>query len=183
MSYQWFNELFPLQNTTSMKDVAVLNVGPTSTGIDIRTLFGNRTTAVSKPSGAVGPNLAAPSGFPNIDAGHYYTIQADAAGPSPTGVGAWRAYVALGASVRALDPNAAGTASGACWALKDSDPPARWKIPTAREVGTGVATCPAYTTLNFVAPAGGGTGWLRIYRSSLAEGQDTTQFSDPFVKF
>lgn len=180
---EWFAENFPIQNTTSVKDIAVLRVGPTSTGVDLRTLFGNNTQ-IPKPSGSVPLNLAAASGLPNIDAGHYYSIQADGAGASPTGAATWRAYVALSNGVKTVDPNAVSTASGACWALKDTDPPARWFIPPGREVSTGVATLTAFTTLNFVCPAGGGTGWLRIYRSSVSGDQDTADaFPDPFVRF
>lgn len=182
---QWFNKTLPLQNTTAMKNIAVLAVGPTATGVDLRTLFASPTKGV--PTAAA--QLCTPSGGPNIDAGHFYTIRADVATPLSPGAAvdvlfrqAWRAYLALGPSIRAIDETAVGNATGACWPLVDGQE-IRGKIPVGKEVAQGVATAPVYSVLNFKAAPGGGTGYLRIYRSSLAPNQDTSEFQDPYVKF
>lgn len=174
--YEWFNEILPLMNTRGMRDMAVLRVGPTATGVDLRSLFGNRT---GFPTGGA-EMLAIPSGtIPNIDAGHFYTIQADAAGPTGV-VNPWRAYLALSPNLTAIDEQNAGQPTGLCWALTDGQK-LRGRLPSATiERATGVATLFASTVLNFKAAAGAGTGWLRIYRSSLGEGQNPgTEFKFP----
>jgi hypothetical protein len=183
--FEWFNTTLPLMNTVGMKDIAVLRVGPTATGVDLRTLFGNRPFA---PTGA--PDVCTPSGLPNIDAGHFYSIMADGAGPVPTGAAPWRAYVALATTVRTISET--DVATGACWALVDGQTLRGRMPPGGRDRGTGLASgiAGAIATglnspvLNFKSAPGGGTGWLRIYRSSLGDGQVAgDQWPGPNVMF
>ncbi len=168
--FEWFNQTLPQMNTAGMKDIAVLRVGPTSTGVDIRTLFGNRTGV---PTGSV--EICTPSGTPNVDAGHFYSLQADGAGPVPTGAAPWRAYVAFSPAVRTIDETSLGT--GACWPIVDGQvlrgrlAPGGIDRATGFPSGLSVATGLDSKVLNFKCAPGGGTGYLRIYRSSIDNGQ------------
>lgn len=163
--FEWFNEILPQMNTAGVTDMALLRVGPTATGVDLRTIFGNRTGV---PTG--GADISPPSGAPNIDSGHFYTIKADGAGGSlPSGVAnPWRAYIGLAATVRAVDET---SPTGICWPLLDGQQIRARMAPATRDRATGAATLFPSPVLNFKAAAGAGTGWLRIYRSSLGEGQ------------
>lgn len=179
--YEWFNEILPLMNTAGVADIAVLGVGPVATGVDLRTLFGNRT---GLPTGA--PEICTPSGTPNIDSGHFYTIKADwAGGPAPSGTPApWRAYVAMASSVRAIDETRLGTSSGCCYPLLDGEKLRARMPPSAQDRATGVPSLFSAPVLNFKAPIGAGTGWLRIYRSSLGENQNPgNEWPRPGVRF
>jgi len=163
---QWFNELLPIQNDQGMRNIAVLRVAPNATGVDLRTLFGNPSRGMPTAPKA----LCTPSGPPNVDAGHFYTIQADAA----------NVYLALSHSIRDIDETYLGTASGCCWKLPSGDK-IRGRIPAGREYATGVATMPVYSVLNFKTLSG--SGYLRIYRSSLGLSETTEEFAHPYVKF
>src|SRR5687767_6026746 len=182
--FEWFNQTLPQMNTVGMRDIAVLRVGPTSTGVDLRTLFGNKNNI---PSGS--PEICTPSGTPNIDAGHFYSIQADGAGPVPTGP-AWKAYIAFSPAVRTIDETSLGT--GACWAVKDGETIRGKFAPGGLDRGTGlpsgisasIATGLDSKVLNFKCAQNAGTGYLRIYRSSVAEGQEMgVAFVAPNVRF
>jgi len=184
--FEWFNLTLPQMNTVGMRDIAVLRVGPTSTGVDLRTLFGNRTGV---PTGS--PDICTPSGTPNIDSGHFYSIQADGAGPVPTGAAPWRAYIAMSPAVRTIDETSVFT--GACWPIVDGQVLRGRMAPGGFDRGTGlasgisasIATGLTASVLNFKGPpAGGGTGYLRIYRSSLCDGQNLGDaFPAPNVRF
>ena len=182
--FEWFNTTLPMMNTAGMRDLAVLRVGPTSTGIDLRTLFGNRTAGI--PTGS--PDISTPSGTPNIDAGHFYSIMADGAGPVPTGAAPWRAYLALAQTVRTISET--DVATGACGARTDGQVLRGRMAPGGMDRATGfpsgfsAATGLNAPVLNFKSAAGQGTGWLRVYRSSIGEGQVVGDaFVAPNIRF
>ncbi len=149
---EWFNQNLPLANSAGMKDIAALRVGPVATSVDLRALFGK------------------------AENGHLYTLKFESSGV-PTGVNA-RAYFALSPNPITINEAAVGTSSGVCWPLLDGQE-IRGSLMSGRELATGIATMTSYPVLNFKAPAGGGTGYLRVYRSSVSAPQGSEQFPIP----
>ncbi|HEY3493046.1 MAG TPA: hypothetical protein VGK73_00095 [Polyangiaceae bacterium] len=189
--FEWFNVTLPVGNSVGVKDIAVLGVTPNSTGIDLRTLFGNRgrdmPTGSYTPTGLVpDPKIAAPSGLPNIDAGHYYTIQADSAGVVASGaVNPWRVYFNLTPNVQAVSESVVGNGgSGACWAIVDGQSLRGRLVGMSQDRASGFATGMLSTTLNFKCPPNSGTGYLRIYRSSIGDGRmPGDEWPGPGIRF
>ena len=108
--------------------------------------------------------------FGNYGDSHFYTVQADGG----------KCYLAWGGASGLIDPVATGVASGVCWALADGAninfiPVGGRDAP----VGTGAATGTAYNLLHYRSPSGGATGFLRMFRSSLGQGQDASMFKIP----
>jgi hypothetical protein len=151
---EWFNQILPLSNTPGMKNQALLRVGPTSTGVDLRSLFGDAQ-------------------------GHYYTLKARSAGPAaPSGVAAFCALVSLSANPLAISETLGGGATGQGWPLLDGQDVRGQLMGGKERASGGYATMAAYTTLNVKGLTGGQTGWLHVYRSSVSAPQDT-QFPIP----
>ncbi len=145
----------PLKNTTAMKCIAVLIAGGTSQAVDLATLFGN------------------------VGAGHYYTAVAD-------GI---KCYVALGNSTsESIDETAWGqstlaTATLACIPIADGTQ-LPFRLVTARQLATGVATQTTNSVLLYKGPTGTATGYLRLYRSSLGSNEDAgVHFKGPLTGF
>ncbi len=155
--YQWHNPIFPLKNSTGMRDQANLLVG-----------F----------SGIV-QNIA--SLFRDASAGNLYTIQPDGAkvyvafssnergltiGPGLTGFG--------------IDPGVTGTGPQVCFPIPDGVMVPGY-LTGGKEVGSTGTLAPtlvsSYNILHArVASGGVSTAYLRIYRSSLGSGQDAGFF-------
>jgi hypothetical protein len=146
-------EIGPLRNSTAMRAIAVLRVTPSSQNQDLTAAFGN------------------------ANASHDFVLLADG-----TDV-----YVALSTNPGAIDETAAslggsgvgtGFSSSACWKIpKDTCLP--FKVTGGTERATGIATMTSYNQLLFKCATGAATGYLRIYRASLARGQGSEGFPAP----
>lgn len=103
--------------------------------------------------------------FGRLTNGHFLTLKADGA----------KCYVAFGTLPGTISETATGTGVTACWPITDGgELPVR--LMGGREVATNIATMCNYNLLHFKAAA---TSYLRIYRSSVAQGQGSEQFPVP----
>lgn len=102
--------------------------------------------------------------FGGLGEGHFFTLQADGA----------KVWVAIGSNnVGSINEFAQGASNQACFPIADgSQLPMR--IVGGREMGTGYATLVQYASgaiLWAKCATSAGTGFLRVYRSSVAETQ------------
>lgn len=103
--------------------------------------------------------------FGRLTNGHFLTLKADGG----------KVYVAFGTLAGTIDETATGTGVTACWPITDGgELPVR--LMGGREVATNIATLCSYNILHFKASA---TCYLRLYRSSVAQGQGSEQFPVP----
>ncbi|TAK10614.1 MAG: hypothetical protein EPO32_14890 [Anaerolineae bacterium] len=101
--------------------------------------------------------------FGGLGKGHYLTFQADGS----------KVYVALGAVAGTIDSTATGVGATVCWPIPDGTS-LSGRLLSGRRVPTGqVATMTFHTILHHQAVA---TCTLRIYLSSVDDGQGTEQF-------
>lgn len=109
--------------------------------------------------------------FASIGTGHYLTLAAD----MPANAGK-TVYIAFGCNdAGSIDETATGTGATVCYPIPDGQEKP-YRLITGKDVATGVATDTQYTQLYY---KGSATGYLRIYRSSVANMQDTTEFPAP----
>ncbi len=177
---EWANVQLPHMGSTGMRQVAALRVGPGPTAIDLRTLF----------RGSKGG-----SGLP-----YFLTIKADMA-PQPTGhPGGGKFYflmAANGASGISQDIRIVSGISqslpGVAFPLADGQEirgrtfshETRWLGSTGMSATGGYATMVSYPFVHFMSGGGGGSsgfapsGFLRIYGSSIPEGQSRNNFPAP----
>ena len=146
----------PLMNTDATVCVWVGISGPTTQTVDLSTTFGNWGN------------------------GHFYTLVAD-------GV---KSYVAFGPVAGTLDESKLGTPTQACVPIESGEKLQFRVIPQGRAVATGSglgaqgkATMVTYNILHFKAPTGTATGYLRLFRSSVGQGQDASEFKAPNIPF
>jgi hypothetical protein len=105
--------------------------------------------------------------FAQLDAGHFLTLIADGA----------KVYVAMGHAAGTIDEAAVGNGATVCVPIPDGS--AMHGVPIyGRTVATGIATTLAFRTLHYKT-AGTATGYLRMYRSSLAPNQGAGEFKAP----
>lgn len=103
--------------------------------------------------------------FGRLTNGHFLTLKADGS----------KVYIAFGTLAGSIDENATGTGVTACWPITDGgELPVR--LMGGRETSTNIATLCSYNLLHFKASA---TCFLRMYRSSVAQGQGSEQFPVP----
>jgi len=103
--------------------------------------------------------------------GHFLTLEADGT----------KIYVAFSPnSSGSINPAATGNGATICYPIPDGVMMSVRPI-AGREVGTGIATMCRYDFLHARVPttAAVATGYLRIYRSSLAPTQDAGEFRAP----
>ncbi len=147
-------EVGPLKNSAAgMRCIAVLRVTPTTQVQDLTAAFGN------------------------ANASHDYLLLADGCS----------VYMALGTLPGTIDETAAslggsgvGTGFGvtACWKIPENTV-LPFKTTGGRETSTGVATMCHYNLLHWKCATGSATGYLRIYRASLARGMGSEAFPAP----
>jgi hypothetical protein len=178
---EWANVQLPHFGSTGMRQIAALQVGPGPTSIDLRTVF----------RGSKGG-----SGFP-----YFLTIKADMA-PQPTGYpGGGKFYFAMAANGASGITQGVGGVSGIS---RSSMPGVSFPLSDGQEIrgrtfsqevrflgttgmsGTGgYATMVSYPFIHYMAGGGGGSsgfapsGFLRIYGSSVPEGQIKNNFPAP----
>lgn len=106
----------------------------------------------------------------SLDQGHYLTIQADGA----------KLYAKLAPNNAShIDAFATGTGATIGYPIPDGAQITFVPVP-GRETGTGVATLAVYDWLHLRTASGGvATAYARVYRSSLAPGQDAGEFRAP----
>jgi hypothetical protein len=105
--------------------------------------------------------------FSQLGAGHFLTLVADGA----------KIYVSLGHAAGTIDETVVGTHNNACVPVPDGS--SLHGIPIAgRTVATGIATMLNFNVLHYKT-SGSATGYLRMYRSSLAPSQDAGHFKAP----
>jgi hypothetical protein len=144
--YEAANIIAPLRNATGLHMKAQANIVVSNAGVS-QGLSGLFGRAVGD--------------------GHFLTLQADGA----------KVYVQFAAdSSGTIDAFATGNGPTICYPIPDgvSMP----VVPIGgREVGTGVATTVRYNFINAKVASGGvATGYLRLYLSSLAPGQNAEEF-------
>lgn len=157
--FEWFNINPPLANTPAQSAIAVLPLTTTSQNMDLSTIFGK------------------------LGAGHYLSVR-----PEFVGTGAQKAYIAFAGSSGILIPtlfqlgtgvNGTGVGTGLCYHIPDGVEMRFRSPPGLRQVGTalptGIATFVSHNILQFMGSA---TGFLRIYRSSMAS-HDESPFPMP----
>lgn len=106
--------------------------------------------------------------FGTMDNGHFFTLQAD-------GV---KCYVAVSSNDQgSIDETAVGNGATVCWPIPDGGQ-LPYRLISGKELATGYATLAAYRHLFYKSTA---TGYLRIYRSSVAMGQDASEFRPPGI--
>lgn len=178
---EWANVQLPHIGSTGMRQVAALRVGPGPTAVDLRTLF----------RGSLGG-----SGF-----SYFLTVKADMA-PQPTGhPGGGKFYFALGAngasgitqSTSLASGISQGSLPGVSFPLADGQEvrgrtfshEIRFLGSTGMSPTGGFATLVSYPFIHFMSGGGGGSsgfapsGFLRIYGSSVPEGQIKNNFPAP----
>lgn len=101
--------------------------------------------------------------------GHYYTLCADGA----------KVYIAFGSNAGTIDEQAQGSGVTVCWPVPDGT-----YLPITPLVGRefsyatlGYATLASQHFLHYKTTTG--TGYVRLYRSSVAPTQDPQQFPAP----
>lgn len=106
----------------------------------------------------------------SLDQAHYITIQADGA----------KLYAKLAPTANThIDAFSTGTSSTIGYPIPDGAQLTFVPVP-GRETGTGVATLCVYNWLHLrVASGGVASAYARVYRSSLAPGQDAGEFKAP----
>ena len=106
--------------------------------------------------------------FGGLGEGHFFTVQAD-------GV---KIYVALGSNnIGAINQEDQGVGSGVCFPIPDGQQ-LPFRVQGGREAGTGYATNVQYASgviLFAKSATGSGTGFMRIYRSSVGDAQGIEQ--------
>jgi hypothetical protein len=147
--FEAFNVIAPYRNSTGLASQACLVVSGVAQAFNLSDYFG-----------ALGE-------------GHYFTIQAD-------GV---KMYVAIGANSggQAIDETAQGSGPRVCFPIADGQQ-LPMRISGGRELGTGYATMVQYNSgiiLHAKCATSAGTGFLRIYRSSISENQGLEQLRPP----
>jgi hypothetical protein len=106
--------------------------------------------------------------FSQLGAGHFLTLVADGA----------KIYVSMGHAAGTIDETVVGTHNNSCVPVPDGS--SLHGIPIAgRTVATGIATMLNFNVLHYKTSASGVTGYLRMYRSSLAPSQDAGHFKAP----
>jgi hypothetical protein len=109
--------------------------------------------------------------FGGLGEGHFITLEADGA----------KVYVAIGSNSIGVINEAAVSGKEVCFPIPDgSQLPMR--IVGGREMGTGYATNVQYASGIIVfakLATGGASGWLRMYRSSVASTQGLGQLKPP----
>jgi hypothetical protein len=99
---------------------------------------------------------------------HFYTLQAD-------GV---KCYVAVSSNDQgSIDETALGNGATVCWPIPDGGQ-LPYRPIAGQELATGYATQASYPYLFYKSTA---TGYLRVYRSSVAPGQGVEQFRPPGI--
>jgi hypothetical protein len=183
MSHEWFNDLLPHQNTGQSVQMVSLRVNATPTFVDLRTLFGNKPP--QRPE-----QFSVPSGRPltptggvfdrNLDPGHFYEIKADMAGVVPSGP-SWRVYTHLSTTPSGITNREATTGSGVCWPLLDGQSIKGRIVGGVQQSPSGAfsPTSLSPSVLTYSVPTQAGTGWLRVRRSTLREGQHGGEFGVP----
>ncbi len=149
LHFRAYNTIVPYKNTSGLASQAAIVVSTTSQAIPLSDYFGN------------------------IGSGDYFTLQADGA----------KIYVS-GAfnSIGTINEQEQGRGVGVCFPIPDGQQlPVR--ILGGRQVSTGYATGAQCATGFFLhaklALSGAATGFLRIYRSSVAEAQGIEQLKPP----
>lgn len=171
---EWANLQLPHLGSTGMRQLCVLRVPPSPTAVDLRTMLRGSKSG---------------SGLP-----YFLTIQADMA-PAPTGaVGNGKFYFAMAANnASGISQSLLGSLPGTCFPLSDGQSiRGRTLSQEERYIGGsgfsptgGFATSTSYNFIHFMAGAGGGgsgfapSGYLRIYGSSVPEGQTRSNFPAP----
>lgn len=106
--------------------------------------------------------------FSKLDNGHFLTMQADGG----------KCYVAFGTNAGTIDETATGNGNTVCFPIADGQA-LQIRPVFGDERGTNVATSVTYNVLHFKGAAGGATGYLRMYRSSLSQNQEAGLFRAP----
>ena len=150
--YEAENVVAPIQNSVAMKSQAALLVA----GSTIQAQY-------------------MPSLFGNFDSGGWYTLAADF--PENSGKIVYFAFSPFESfSGIGYSRVATGNVNSLVWPLPDGQE-RNYRIPPGQQVGTYFSTLCRYEWLHYFA--NGGTGMLRIYRSSLGPSQDTRIFKAP----
>lgn len=170
---EWANVQLPHYGSTGMRQMANLSVPPSPTSVDLRTLF----------AGSKGG-----SGLP-----YFLTVKADMS-PGATGyAGGQKFYIAFASNgASGINPALTGSFPGVCYPLADGQE-IRGRLMTIPErapnasgfspSGAGYATMANYTHIRLMA--GGAfsglapSGYLRLYGSSVVEGQSRNNFPAP----
>jgi hypothetical protein len=150
VEYEAFNVVPPMRNASGIRGQANVVVTTTSQDINLADYFGR------------------------VDAGHYFTFQADGA----------KVYVSFGPGVGAINDLEVGAGSGVCYPIPDGQQlPVRLlggERAAASGIGpTGMRVGSGYLVKAKVAISGVATGFLRIYRSSVGPQQGVEQFAVP----
>ncbi len=106
--------------------------------------------------------------FGSTYSAHYYTARAD-------GV---KVYLAFGSSAGTIDEAATGNGNTVAWPVADGEN-LPLQLLSGKEVATGVGTLVNYNILHYKTATGMGTGYLRIYRSSVGPNQGSEAFKAP----
>lgn len=106
--------------------------------------------------------------FGGLGEGHFFTIQAD-------GV---KIYISIASNnIGSINQEDQGVGSGVCFPIADGQQ-MPFRIQGGRELGTGYATNVQYASgviLFAKCATGSGTGFMRIYRSSVSDTQGLEQ--------
>lgn len=150
VEYEAFNVTPPMRNASGIRGQAALLITQSSQDINLADYFGK------------------------VDSGHYFTFQADGA----------KVYVSFGPGVGGINEQDQGAGSGVCYPIPDGQQlPVRLlggQMSAASGLGpTGMRVGSGYLVKAKLALSGAATGFLRIYRSSVAPGQGVEQFSPP----
>ncbi len=142
-------------------------------------LGGNPGTVseVSVPISTVATSVNLDTLFGNIDQGSHLTVKADGPLTVPSGL-TWKAYFSLGPRAGTVGHGWSGaTPSGLQgWPLLDGQEK-QGHLLTGRAVTTGFATALSHKILHGVCTVG--SGFLRVYRSTLPQGFDAGQLRPP----
>lgn len=145
VEFEAYNLIAPYRNTTGLASQAAVVIGQASQSINLSDYFGS------------------------LGAGHFVTLQADGA----------KIYVQLASNtVGTLNEQDQGAGVGVAWPIPDGQQ-LPMRIIGGHEMGTGYATQVQYASGIIIkaklALSGAATGFLRMYRSSVAETQGVEQ--------
>lgn len=184
MSHEWFNDLLPHQNTGQSVQMAALRVNATPTFVDLRTLFGNAPPSRPEQYAVASGRPLSPTGGVfdrNLDPGHFYELKADFAGPGAVPSGTpWRIYTHLSTIPSGITNQNAITGSGVSWPIYDGEKLKGRIVGGVQASPSGVSpTSLSPSILTYSCPTLAGTGWLRIRRVTLRDGQPGGTFGAP----
>lgn len=145
--FEAYNLIAPYRNTTGLASQAAVIVTQASQNINLSDYFGA------------------------LDAGHFVTLQADGG----------KVYIQLhSSSTGSIDEQEQGGGVGVCWPIPDGQQ-LPMRIISGRQLGTGYATAVSYASGVIIkaklALSGVATGFLRMYKSSVAETQGMEQLA------